>query len=178
MTSLSTQTEVEGSLVSVLLAEYDDASTEWTRTVLSQATKEDLSISFDESSEEFDQGSFRRNKRYRVSNTIDVEIATAVATDLDALESLGVVNSNGKATWDTDSRRITNGGDTQQALELAYWKDEPDFSSVDVEADSEILNRFTDVKVVVEDLDPSSTPPLMSLMMWVEGGFWFDYQTT
>jgi len=65
-TDLSTETEVEGSIVNVI--HVDNSGTDPARTVLALATKEDTSISIDEDDDDFDTGAERRTRRYRTNN--------------------------------------------------------------------------------------------------------------
>lgn len=173
MANITTESEVEGSIATVI--HVDDSGTDPVRTVLALATKDDLSISIDEDSEDFNPGKQRRTERIRTSNTVEVEVATAVATDLDALETVGIVDSTGKVTFDTGDRRILESND--EYVEVAYFSDEPDFGTVDMEADSDLLHRFADLELTSPEMDPSETPPMVSWTWWVEGGYWFDYSS-
>ncbi|WP_135827299.1 hypothetical protein [Halorussus halobius] len=170
---ITSELEVEGSVVAVL--HVDESETESVRTVLGNCTKDDLSISTDESNEDFNPGSKRRTKRYRTNNTIDVEVASAIAPDLAALEKIGIVDSDGKITFDSSDRKTLASDD--EYIEVAYFDYDPDYSAVDVEADSELLHRFEDCELTSPEVDPSSTPPTASWTWWVEGGFWVDYSS-
>ncbi|KDE60616.1 hypothetical protein EL22_00035 [Halostagnicola sp. A56] len=169
MADITNSLEVEGSIVSVI--HVDESGAEPVRTVLGLCTKDDLSVTVDESNEDFNPGSQRRTKRFRTNNTIDVEVASAVAPDLEALELIGVADSDGKITFDSSDRQT---GDDEY-LEIAYFADEPDFGSVDIPADSELLHRFADCEVTSPEIDPSATPPTASWTFWVEGDAWISY---
>lgn len=169
MADLTNETEVEGSLVAII--HVDESTTEPTRTVLALTTKDDLSIPIEEENEDFNLGIKRRNKRIRTSNTIDIEVTTAMATDLSALEQLGIVDSDGKILFDSEGRQLG----TDQYLEVAYFADEPDFSSVTLPADAELTHRGADVEIANPEVDPSATPPTVSLVAWVHGDFWLNY---
>lgn len=182
MATLTNQTEIEGEFAAVVLAEYDDANSEWTRKVLGMTNRGDINVSVDESNESFSLSTMRRDKRYRVSNTIDIEFSSVFASDLEAAEALGIVDPNGKIDFSTDSRRFTiadpsTPADGDEVIEIAYFKDEPDFSSIDIEADSELLNRFEDVKIVLDDIAAGEIPPMFSCVGWCEGGFHLDYSS-
>lgn len=169
MADITNDLEVEGSIVSVI--HCDESGTDPVRTVLGLCTKDDLSVSVDESDDSFDPGSQRRTKRIRTSNTIDVEVASAIAPDLEALELIGVADADGKITFDSSDRKTGE----DEYLEVAYFADEPDFDAVDIPADAELLHRFHDCEVTSPEIDPSSTPPTASWTTWVEGDAWIDY---
>lgn len=169
MADLITQTKVDGSVAAVV--HVDDSGTEPVRTVLFHATKDDLSLPVDESSEDFDIAAQRRTERIATNNTVDFEVSTAIATDASALELLGIVDSNGKMTFDTSDREL--GADIY--IEVHYFGDEPDYSTVALPGDAELTHRLGDVEVHSPEFDPSATPPMVSLTMWVEGGVWPNY---
>ncbi|GAB3669557.1 hypothetical protein [Halopiger thermotolerans] len=169
MADITNNLEVEGSVVSVV--HCDESGTDPVRTVLGLCTKDDLSVTIDESNEDFNPGSERRTRRFRTDNTIDVEVVSAIAPDLEALSKIGVVDSDGKITFDKSDREVN--GD--EYIEIAYFADEPDFSTADIPADSELLHRFADCELTSPEVDPSSTPPTASWTWWVEGDAWIDY---
>lgn len=169
MADITNQTEVEGSMVAIV--HTDESGTDPVRTVLALTTKDDLSIPIEEENEDFNPSAIRRTKRIRTSNTIDVEVATAFAPDLEALSLVGIADSDGKVTFDSSVRRL--GEDIY--LEVAYFADEPDFSAVDIVADAELVHRAADVEIANPEVDPSATPPTCSFVAWVEGDFWLSY---
>lgn len=169
MADITNDLEVEGSIVSVI--HCDESGADPVRTVLGLCTKDDLSVTIDESNEDFNPASERRTRRFRTNNTIDVEVASAIAPDLEALELIGVTDSDGKITFNSSDRQT--GAD--EYLEVAYFADEPDFSAADIPADSELLHRFADCEVTSPEIDPSATPPTASWTFWVEGDAWIDY---
>lgn len=170
MADITNELEVEGSITAVI--HCDESGADPVRTVLGLCTKDDLSVSVDESDDDFNPGSQRRTKRFRTNNTVDVEITSAIAPGLEALEMIGVADSDGKLTFDSSDRKVN--GD--EYLEIAYFADKPDYSAVDVPTDSELLHRFADCEVTSPEVDPSATPPTVSFTAWVEGDFWINYQ--
>ncbi|WP_049925367.1 hypothetical protein [Halopiger goleimassiliensis] len=174
MAEITNELEVEGSTVSVI--HVDESETEPVRTILAHCTKEDLSVTIDEDDEDFNPGSFRRTKRYRTNNTIDIEVTSAIAPDLDALEKIGAVDSDGKVTFSGEDRKIQAADD--EFIEIAYFDHKPDYTSVDVEADSELLHRAEDCELTSPEVDPSQTPPTASWTWWVEGDFYIDYSSS
>ncbi|QCW03570.1 hypothetical protein [Natrinema pallidum] len=164
-------TKVTGSIVAVI--HVDESGTDPERTVLALATKDDLSTPISEDNDDFNPGSKRTTQRIRTNHTIDLEVTSALAPDLETLELVGIVDTDGKVTFDKSAREINEADD--QYVELAYFDYEPDFSTVDVVADSELLSRFADLELTSPEVDPSSTPPQVSWTWWVEGGYWIDY---
>ena len=178
MVDLTTDTEVTAKQVAIIhVSETDDGSgsVTTTRTVLALASKDDLTATVEDEDTDFTPAAEYSTRRYAVSGTIDLEISTAVSTDLSALELIGIVDSDGKLIKSGPERRI--GFENDEYLEFAYFNFEPDFSSVDIEADSEMLNRFSDVKIQNPEFDPSEAPLTVSMEGWVEGDFWVDYKT-
>ena len=172
MPDTTSSTEVQGSLVSVI--HVDESGEEPERTVLALADKDNLSLSVDEDDEDFNPGSERRTRRYRTNNTIDIEVQSAVSPSLETLELVGIVDEEGKATFSTSDRQILEEDD--EYIEIAYWDHEPDFETVDVVEDSELLQRFADLELTSPEFDPSETPLQVSWTWWVEGGYWPSYQ--
>lgn len=166
-TDLSTETEVSGSIVNVILV--DDSGTDSVRTVLALATKGDLSVTIDESTESFDLAAQRRTERYRTNNEIDIDVSKAISTDQGALESLGLVDTNGAIDFSDASRQL--GAD--QYLEIGYSNDELDYSTDPGPADFELLHRASDVEIMAGDIDPSGTPPTISFTAMVHGDLVF-----
>lgn len=169
MADITNELEVEGSIVAVI--HTDESGTEPVRTVLGLATKDDLSVEVDEDSEDFNPATRRRTSRIRTNNTIDIEVSSAIAPDLEALELIGLSDADGKVTFDSSARK-TNG---DELIEIAYFDSEPDFETVDVVADSELLHRAEDCELTSPEIAPSETPPTASWTWWVEGDFWVDY---
>jgi hypothetical protein len=67
--------------------------------------------------------------------------------------------------------------DEEKYVEIAYLADElpSDLSTFDVVADTELLHRFGDCKLMNPEIDPSSTPPMASWEWAVEGEKFIDY---
>lgn len=169
MADLITNTTAEGPVLAIVHVDESGASP--VRTVLAHATKSDASLTVEEENEDFNPGAYRRTERIATNNTADFELSTAIATDTSALELLGVVDSDGKMTFDTSDRKL--GSDTY--IEIHYFSDEPDYSTVTLPADATLTHRLGDVEVRNPEFDLSATPPLVSLVMWVEGGIWPNY---
>lgn len=174
MADITTNVEVEGAVAAFVHVDESGASP--VRTVLMLTTKEDLTVTVDEDSEDFNPAAERRTRRIRTNNTIDIELSTAIASDLSALSLIGITDSNGQVTFNSSDRKIL--ASNSEYIEIAYFGDEPDYATVDMVADSELLHRFEDVEIVSPEVDPSSSPPMVSLTGWVEGGFWIDYNPT
>lgn len=168
--------EVEGSQVAVILA--DESGSDPERSVLALATKEDLSTSFDEDSEDFSLGSERQTRQYRTNHTFTVEVTSALAADLEAMTEIGLATDDDDGiefSTETEDRRIGFGDD--KYVEIAYLADElpSDLSDFDVIEDTELLHRFGDLKLMNPEIDPSSTPPMASWEWAVEGEKYIDY---
>jgi len=169
-------TEVENSQVAIILA--DETGTDPTRKVLALATKDDLTTAFDESSEDFTPGAERQTRQYRTTQTFTVEVSSALAADLEAMTEIGLAvdgDSGVEFSTKTADRRIGFGED--KFVEIAYLADElpSDLSTFDVVADTELLHRFGDCKLMNPEIDPSSTPPMASWEWAVEGEKYIDY---
>ena len=172
MADITNEVEVEASMVAIV--HVDDSGTDPVRTVLGLTTKDDLSIPIEEENEDFNPSTERRTRRIRTTNTIDIEVSTAMAPDLEALELVGIADSNGKITFDSSDRDL--GPDVY--IEVAYFADEPDFSAVAIPADTELTPRAGDVEIANPEVDPSASPAMMSFTAWVEGDFWVSYSGT
>lgn len=177
---ITSDLEVEGS--NVLVFHADDSGTDPEYTGLALAEKDDLSIPIDESDEEFDPAAGRRTRRYRTNNTVDAEVSSAIATDLSALEKIGVAveDDEGMAiTFKTEDRRIGYGND--EWVGFAYFKDDvlkrlKTGDGVDVIEDSELCHRLDDLELTSPEIDPSGSPPTVSWTWWVEGDpIYLDY---
>lgn len=171
MADVTQNVEVEGAIAAFL--HVDESGTEPVRTVCALTSKEDLTVTVEEDNEDFIPAAERRTRRIRTNNTIDIELSTAIAPDLSALSLLGIADADGQVTFDSSSRKILSADDAY--IEIAYFGDEPDYSTVDMVADSELLHRFADVEIVSPEVDASASPPMVTLTGWVEGGFWLDY---
>lgn len=171
MADITTNIEVEGAVAAFV--HVDESGTDPVRTVCALTSKEDLTITLDEDNEDFNPAAERRTRRIRTNNTIDLEVSTAIASDLEALSLLGLVDSDGQVTFDSSDRKVL--AENDEYLEIGYFGDEPDYSTVDMVADSELLHRFEDVEFVSPEVDPSASPPMVSLTAWVEGAFYVDY---
>lgn len=166
-TDTSTEDEVQGSIVNVILV--DNSGTDPVRTVLALTTKGDLSVSISESTESFDLAAQRRTERYRTNNEIDIEVSKAISTDQAALEDLGLVDADGAIDFSDASREL--GAD--KFLEIGYSDDELDYSTDPGPADFELLHRASDVEIMAGDIDPSGTPPTISFTAMVHGDLEF-----
>lgn len=162
-------TKVEGSIVAVMHVTYDDTAAEWQRTVLALANKDDLSVSVDEDDEDFDAAIRRRTQRHRTNNTIDVEVTSAVSPEVEELELVGIANVDGEFETSTDARKIREADN--EYVEIAYFNFEPDFETVDIVADSELLHRFADCEATNPGFNPDGTPITFEWTWWVDGMF-------
>lgn len=162
-TDTSTETEITGSIVNII--HVDDGGTDPTRTVLALATKDDLGITIDESTESFDPANVRRTERYRTNNQIDIEVSSAISTDLADLQKIGLVDDTGAIDFSDDSRDL--GSD--EYIEIGYSDAELDYSTDPGPADYEMTHRASDVEIMAGDIDPSAVPPTVSFTVMVEG---------
>jgi hypothetical protein len=169
-TDPSTETEIAGQLVDVI--HVDNSGTDPVRTVLALATKDDLSVSFDEGTESFDVAIERRTKRFRTSNQIDVEITKAISTDLSALDTLGVVDSSNSGAIDFSDASRELGTDVY--IELGFHADELDYTTDPGPTDYDQTHRLSDVETMLNDIDPSAVPPTVALTLMVEGDYEMD----
>lgn len=169
-TDPSTETELSGQLVDVI--HVDNSGTDPERTVLALATKDDLSVGVDESTEDFDTAIERRTRRNRTSNTIDIEVTQAISTDLAALDTLGVVDTENEGALDfSDAARDLG---TDAYLELGFHADELDYSTDPGPSDYDQLHRADDVETMLDGIDPSAVPPTVSLVFMIEGEYKMD----
>lgn len=169
MATTTNDTKVEGSVAAVIHLTYNDTDLVWERTVLALTTKDDLSATVDEDDESIDLSTRRRTQRHRTNNTVDVEVTSAVAPDVEVLTLVGVVDADGNLETGTAARTVDSADD--EYIELAYFDYEPDFGAVDVVADSELLHRFADCELTSPEIDPSETPITASWTWWVDGTF-------
>lgn len=174
--------EVEASIVGVFIATWDDTNSEYTRDFLGLTNKDDLSVTIDESTEDFTPSGERRTRRYRTNNEITFEVTQAADKDFAASIEAGLVQDGTDGVrWDpsTDSRRFGFESSNPSGIEFGMFKDDIgkkiDDGSLDVVADSEVLHRFEGVKIMSGDIDPSATPETISFEGMVEGAFWVDY---
>ena len=170
-TDTSTEDEITGSIVNVI--HVDDSGTDPTRTVLALATKDDLGITIDESTESFDPANVRRTQRYRTNNQIDIEVSSAVSTDLADLQLIGLVDDSGAIDFSEEARDLG----TDQYIEIGYSDAELDYSTDPGPADFELLHRASDVEIMAGDIDPSGTPPTVSFTAMVHGDLVFAAET-
>jgi hypothetical protein len=171
MADLTTDDAVTGSQVAI--THVDDSGTDPVRTVLALAAKDDLTVTIEDEEEDFNPAARYATRRYIVSGTIDIEVSSAVATDLSQLELLSISDSNDQLNRQPGDRRI--GADGNAYVEFAFFDGEPDFGSVDLVADSEILMRFGDVQIANPEVDASASPIMVSFQGWVSGEMYFDY---
>lgn len=171
---VTSKVEATAKKVSIILAE-EDGSGGLNRTVIGLGSKDDMTTTVDNEDTDFTPADTYRTRRYDVSGTMDIEFMMAIAKDLSGLETLGLVDSDGKLI-DAGTERRIGFGDGRH-LEWAFWNFEPDYETVDIEADSELLNRFNDVKLVAPEFDPSESPYTVSMTGWVEGDFYPNFQS-
>jgi len=167
-TDTSTKTEISGSVVNVI--HVDNSGTDPVRTVLALATKDDLSISIDESTESFDPANVRRTERYRTNNEIDIDVSSAISTDLADLQLIGLVDTNGNIDFSDASRDLG----VDEYIEIGYSDAELDYSTDPGPAEFEMLHRASDVEIMAGDIDPSSVPPTVDFTVMVEGELTVD----
>ena len=160
------ETEVEGSMVHVI--HVDDSGTETVRTVLALAGRDDISLSTDEDEEDFQLAATRRKRRYRVGNTVDVEVASAIDVDTEAMELVGLVDADGTMSFATEDRRLRPEDD--EYIEIAYGNYEG-FAY----ADAELVHRLEDVELANPEVDMGSIPPIVSWTWWVHDAIHFAY---
>lgn len=169
MADLISEAQVEGPILA--LVHVDESSTEPTRTVLLHATRDDATLTVEEENEDFNPAAMRRTNRVATNNTVDFEIGTGVTTEGQALELLGIQDTDGQVTFDNSARQL--GEDVY--IEVHFFGDEPDYSSIALPADSELTYRFGDVEVRNPEVDASATPPVVSMTMWIEGDLYLNY---
>ena len=182
-TSVTTDMEVEGSTVLVFHATGNSTDSSYDRKALALVNKDDLSVTIDEDTEDFNPGGERRTRTYRTNNTVEFEATTALANDLSALEEIGIADSGATdgvaANFSTEDRRIGFADSNPAALEFGFFKDEQlqnaKDGNLDAIADSEILMRGEGVKIMAGDVDPSATPVTASFSGMIEGTYYFDY---
>ncbi len=164
--------EVEGSLVFIIHAEWDDVETAFTRTVVSLLTKDDLELTIEEEEEELNLASQRRTRRYRTHNTATMQVSSPIDVDLEAAALMGIVDTtdDGRLTFGTDARTISR--DTGEFVEIAYFNEEDE--DVDL-ANAELIHRLENVEAMNPEIDMSSTPPLMGWEWIIHGAIWLDY---
>ena len=167
-TDTSTETEITGSIVNVIYV--DDSGTDPTRTVLALCTKDDLGITIDESTESFDPANVRRTQRYRTNNQIDIEVSSAISTDLADLQKIGLVDDSGNIDFTDESRDLG----TDEYIEIGYSDAELDYSTDPGPSDYEMTHRASDVEIMAGDIDPSAVPPTVSFTVMVEGELTID----
>lgn len=166
MSATTTNDEVAGSIIHVL--HVDESGTDPVRTLLALFTKEDLTLTIEDESEDFNPAAERRTRRIRTNNTADLEGSTPFAVDMSAMDLIGFVDSNGKFTSDPANRRLRPSDN--EYIEIAYQTTE-DASY----ADAELVHRFEDVEFTSPEIDMSASPPLASFTAWVHGDIWFSY---
>lgn len=166
MSASTTNDEVEGSIAHVL--HVDESGTDPVRTLLALFTKEDLTLTIEDESEEFNPAAERRTRRIRTNNTIDLEGATPFAADLSAMQLIGFADENGRLTFDPANRRLRP--EDNEFIEIAYQTTEGAAYS-----DAELVHRLEDVEFTSPEVDMSASPPLTSFTAWVEGDVWFAY---
>jgi len=167
-TDTSTETEITGSIVNVI--HVDNSGTDPTRTVLALATKDDLGVTIDESTESFDPANVRRTQRYRTNNEIDIEVSSAISTDLADLQKIGIVDDSGAIDFSEGSRDLGS----EKYIEIAYSDAELDYSNDPGPSDYEMTHRASDVEIMAGDIDPSAVPPTVSFTVMVEGTLTVD----
>jgi len=167
-TDPTTETELSGQIVNVIYTDASDTDPE--RTVLALATKDDLSVGVDETTEDFDTAIRRRTKRNRTNNSIDLEVTQAISTDLEALETVGIVDADGTIDFSDANRDL---GDDEY-IELGFSDDELDYETDPGPTDFDAMHRLHDVETMLDGIDPSAVPPTVSLVFMVEGDYDMD----
>lgn len=173
-TEESTQdVEVEGSVIYVIHAEWDDVEEAYTRTAVSLLTKDDLELTVEEDEEELNLASARRTRRYRTHNTVTVEVSSPIDVDMETAALMGIVDQtdDGRLTFGTTNRTISSADG--EFVEFAYFNEE----GLDL-ADAELIHRLADVEAMNPEIDMSSTPPLMGWEWIVHGDIYLDYDPT
>lgn len=170
MVDVTNTTEVEGPIASVI--HVDDTGAEVSRTVLGLTTRDALEVNIDEDEVDWDPSTQRRTKRIRTNNTIDIEVESAFATDLEAVDLIGIADAadDGRVTFDNDDRKW--GDDIY--IELAFFGDEPDFDTVDIIEDAEVVYRGSEVETANLDMNAGDVPPMWTATFWIEGDLWLD----
>ena len=165
--NFSNDTEVSGELIHVM--HVDESGTDPVRTVLALAGKDDLSLSADEDTEDFNPAAERRTRRYRTTNTGDFELSSVMAADMEALELIGLVDaSDGSLTFDNDSRQLKPADN--EFIEISYHDTE-----AEAYADAQLVHRLEDVETMSPEVSMSDTPPVTSFTMMVHGAVIFNY---
>lgn len=162
MATLTNENEVVGATVALCLAEVEDDT--WQYTVLSTVT--DLDFNLDEGDDDWEPAHRRRTKRYRLNNTADLDVDGVVDDELEMLSEVGYLDENGAMQFGRDERR--HEGDDGEYLTLHYFDHEPDFESVNMIDDAELVNLFGDVEATGLDIDPMATPPETNITFWIE----------
>lgn len=165
--------EVEGSIVHVIHAQWNDTDSVYDRTVLALVERDNLTMTVEESEAEFNPAAERRTRRYRTNNTVNVEISSAVAADLEAMELIGLVDANGDLDFATSSRRLDPMEGDGEFIEIAYF----DAEGLTF-ADAELVHRLEDVESTSPEIDITEAPPTVSWTMWVHGAVQFAYTET
>ena len=162
--------EVEGSLVYVIHAAWNDTDSEYDRTAIALLTKDDLNLSIEEEEEELNLASERRTRRYRTHNTATLEVSSPIDVDMEALDLVGIVDSSddGRLTFGTGSRTIDP--EEGEFIEMAYFNEE----NLPLE-DAELIHRFEKCEAMNPELDIAETPPIMAWEWIVHGDIWLDY---
>jgi len=179
----TTDGEVEGSTVLVMHATWNETDSSYDRTVLALADKDDTSVTVDENEETWSPSGEKRERSYITGESIEIEVATALATDLTGLEEVGIADTSASDGIEfdnsTDARRIGFSDSNPAAIEFGLFKDDQlenaKSDNLDAIADSEILKRFEGVKIRAGDVDTSSTPVTASFTGKVEGTYYLDY---
>lgn len=166
MSASTTNDEVAGPIIHVL--HVDESGTDPVRTLLALFTKEDLTLTIEDESEDFNPAAERRTRRIRTNNTVDLEGSTPFAADMSAMELIGFADTNGKLTFDPASRRLRPSDN--EFIELAYQTTENA-----TYADAELVHRLEDVEFTSPEVDLSASPPLTSFTAWIHGDVWFNY---
>jgi len=182
--SATTDDEVEGTLVLVFHATWNETDSTYDRIALALVEKDDLAVSFgEEETESFRPAGDRTIRRYRQGHEVGFEVGAVAATDLTGLEEVGLVDSSAtdgiKPDFSTDARRIGFADSNPAAIEFGYFKDDvlddAKGDNLDAVADSELLHRFEGVKIMLNEFDPSASPLRVAFEGMVEGENWVDY---
>ena len=161
--------EISAELVHVV--HVDESSGEPQRTYLALADRDGLSVSIDGDNESFRPAAETRERRYKTSETVDIEVTSPRDRDDELLETLGLVDDDGKLQLRGGETVVDS--DDDEYIELIYF-DRNNPNGID---DAQTIDRYADVKLGNDiEWEVSETPPLLSWTWWVEGDIWLGYE--
>lgn len=166
----TSDSEISAEIVHVV--HVDESGTSPVRTYLALAEKDGLTVSIEGEDESFRPGSERRERRYRTSNTVDIEVQSPRDVNDELLDILGVVDvaNNNQLDFSKAARTISSADN--EYIELIYF-DREDPAGI---ADAQAIDRYADLELADDiEYDASETPPILSWTWWVEGDIWWGY---